>query len=160
MVRSQGEGVRRENCLHIEVFPNGTLIVLNSPEIHNGLYETTRVELSFLTPKVDFAEFTSVKTNMRLTAWIHTNENTKKEYAAYIKNPTNDLFMTHYFFDEDGNYGKVEQIPADFPDLREPITANEHTKILKSNMQPGDFEMANTALSLIKEKLTANSATT
>lgn len=100
-------------------------------------------------PHESYHSAVGVETEYRLTVGMHTDEKTREQFLEEEKRQggkprgQND---TLYFFDKDGNYGKVSIIPHYFKDSRKTLMSGHSAKPVVSEMTAGDFELAGAAL--------------
>lgn len=108
----------------------------------------------------NIAKRLGVNTSTELFIRLHTDESTYDQYRAMAQlgDRTAELVGTLYLFDKKGNYRKVACIPKKFEDKREdisdyPTLGSFSFVYVRSEMTPGDFEIAGKALVILKEKL-------
>ncbi len=104
------------------------------------------------------ADENSVDKRTRLVLWLHTDPKTAQAAEALDPQSKNKL-GTIYYFDQNGNHEKAVLLTGEIEDERENIgLAFDHKgKAVNEKMSPEDFELAGTALQLLRDKLTVSS---
>lgn len=97
-----------------------------------------------------------VDAKYQLNVGIHNDQESEEAFRKFAqKNPARAMFAsTSYFFDENGNFAKVSNIPMEVADRRKPIeddfiTRRPNVSSVFSKMTPSDFELVGKALTTI-----------
>lgn len=104
----------------------------------------------------DFPELVGTDTLNRLDIGVHTDEQTQEQIEGLQERDPKafNILQSIYFFDENGNYGKIVSLPRYFrddrPDVGHPGVIQ---KYIIGEMKPGDFELVDIALSILENKL-------
>ncbi len=69
---------------------------------------------------------------------------------------SNEFMYTSYFFDDEGNSAKSIQLPKSVPDERTPLRSGDFYKTIVGKLSKGDFELAERAITLLKDGVTRN----
>lgn len=102
----------------------------------------------------DFPDHVGVDSLNRLDVGIHTDPQTRADIEMLEDRKAINLIQSIYFFDPDGNYGKVVSMPRSIPDTREDIgNPAVIQKYANAEMTMGDFELAKAALEMLDRRL-------
>jgi len=93
-------------------------------------------------------------THFQLVVGIHGDKETREQYEMLMKNGSAKKLQTIYYFTEEGKYGKVCELQPELKDIRIPLITFENlNRIVDSEMNPGDFEVAGAALEALHDRL-------
>lgn len=96
-------------------------------------------------------------TSHTLSIGLHTDEETRDEYARLAKqDPRNaSNAYTRYYFNSNGDYGKISDIPNSIiiSSERQPLFRNDSFGRYESKMTFGDVEIAGRVLKMLKNRV-------
>ena len=118
--------------------------------------------LSYI-PDERFHSKVGVETKYRLYINEHTDEETMEQFLEEERRQgrrPQGVFETQYYFDHNGNYGKVSIFPNYIEDSREVLEQRTNVKTVVSKMIGGDFEMAGAALENLIKRLSLSTEKT
>lgn len=100
-----------------------------------------------------------VDAKYQLSIHVHNDQESEEAFREFAqKAPARAMLAsTSYFFDEDGNFAKVSNIPKEVADRRKPIeddfiTRRPNVNSVYSKMTPSDFELVGKALTTISNR--------
>jgi hypothetical protein len=105
------------------------------------------------------AHLLGVETSDELCVHVHTDARTLRQAEAFIAAgdaTAPSLFDTRYYFDAHGRSAKVSHFPSVIADERPSIWGRPvlgSYRLVRSEMLPGDFELAGAALALLEQHL-------
>lgn len=97
----------------------------------------------------------NINSTNRLDINLHTDKETLEEVERLIESHPlvqNDV-GTSYFFDQEGNYGKMVYLLWQVKDQREDIGPPHGTRAVRGQMGSWDFEIAGAVLNMLKQKI-------
>lgn len=136
--------------------PSLQTIVEDIKGIEDGWY-VGKVLLRFNGGFAKHAKDFGIETDKTLLLGLHTDEPTRGQFNEYAKEDPKmaSYAETYYYFTPDGNYAKCSLIPSTVlvTDGRQPLAGYERATYYKSEMTPGDFEIAGQALNILIKRL-------
>ena len=155
------KGIKVEEHFHTNRYPGVVHISFLTNEIgrekiqYGGIDETT-ISFGFFegSNSTNNNDLVGVKTIGELEVGVYTDLETRDKFLEYAKDaPGHGNPDSIYYFNENGDYGKLQRMGASFESGKEVLRSNGHVQFIRSEMTPEDFELAGTALGLIKQKL-------
>lgn len=104
----------------------------------------------------DYGKKSGTNPRYTLEIGLHTDKDTQKVYAEFAqKDPIiASNAKSYYYFDAEGNYRKISDIPNEIPvPNRSVIIGNRHMGKYESEMTAGDFELAAQALAMLIKRV-------
>lgn len=151
----------------------GCKVSLNTSEMTDPTGKPSRINLyKYPENKTESWYPTNVKSNTVLEINSYGERKNIEEYSKWIAAGKPKNFLTSYFFDAEGSYGKIQSVPDGFKHDAKVIEPSENielyvtgahppqqiksktVEIIEGTMTPEDFELAQTALHLLKDALT------
>lgn len=121
---------------------------------YGGIYETSIHFTHNPSSVYDLSERVGVNAKGDLRVGVYTDLETRNEFLKFAKDaPGCGNPDSIFYFDEDGNYGKIQMMNAEFNSGKRILDSYKTFQFIESEMTPEDFELAGRALGLIKQKL-------
>lgn len=112
------------------------------------------VQLLWDTGELYYPTKMDLNTHFQLVVGIHGDKETREQYETLMKNGSAKNLQTMYYFTEEGRYGKVCELQPELKDSRTLfMTFDNGNRMVASEMQPEDFELAGAALQALYNRL-------
>lgn len=175
LVREHGKlSILESPDLYFDIFQDSVSLNLSTEEIgrenlaYGGVNKTPIYLIYVKNKAVNLSQRVGVEARGDLRIGVYSDIETRDQFLEYAKNaPGHGNPSSIYYFDENGNYGKLQQTNPEFDSGKEYVSdrrlvggfgeTHKHMvqQSFKSQMTPEDFELAGRALDLMKQKLLA-----